>query len=274
MENYSEKQFFIDSSGILIPSVYAYPIDGFPKRAIVLLHGISSNKNEYLNFYKTLAIELAKNKVATLRIDFRGHGESNLPPAGFTIASQLIDLHSAIDWILKETNLKKVDLIGSSFGCPPCISASSLFGEIIDNVYLIAPVLDYYKTFIAPSTTWGKKLFHDVIERTIAMGEKVYMDDTFYLHQDIVSEMCMVNIEANIAKSNKTIHVMHGNMDGMVPISISQEIASRNSNIVFYEFDNMEHGFTNLGDEKGDSEMTINNINKMLKIINNEQLLR
>ena len=133
---YNEEQLVINSAdGITIPAIYASNKERKAKKVIILLHGISSYKDEYLDFYKTLSEIFIQHDFATLRFDFRGHGESKEPPAEFTIASQIIDLSTVIKYIEKEKQYPSVDLLGCSFGAPPCIFASSLFKKsaIIDK---------------------------------------------------------------------------------------------------------------------------------------------
>lgn len=265
---YNEEQLVINSAdGITIPAIYASNKERKAKKVIILLHGISSYKDEYLDFYKTLSEIFIQHDFATLRFDFRGHGESKEPPAEFTIASQIIDLSTVIKYIEKEKQYPSVDLLGCSFGAPPCIFASSLFNTKIDNVNLIAPILDYNKTFINPNTEWGKTTFANIVEKTIFNNEKLYMTDEFYVKGALVTEMCLINIENAIKLSEKKFTVMHGDCDDMVDCGISKEIAARNSNIELHIFENMEHGFTDKGDEDGTSPATKKNINRMVSLI-------
>lgn len=265
---YNEQRFDLSSTdNTVIPCIYASSNEHVSKKVIILLHGISSHKDEYLDFYKVLSENFVQQGYATLRFDFRGHGESTKSPSDFTIASQIIDLSAAIKFIEKEKQISTIDLVGCSFGAPPCIFASSLFKKKINNIYLIAPILDYNKTFINPNTDWGKETFYDLIERAISQNEKIYITDEFYIGGNIVSEISIIDIEQIIKNVDKKIKIMHGNRDGMVDYNISEEISQRNSNIELHTFDNMEHGFTDYGDEDGTSAATKNNIDRMVSII-------
>lgn len=61
-----------------------------------------------------------------MRIDFRGHGESEQSLEEFSLKSQIEDLVTAIEWLKnKEDNLRIITL-GISFGAPPimdCVRA-------------------------------------------------------------------------------------------------------------------------------------------------------
>jgi len=269
---YKETKLTISSAhGVKIPAIFAHDEIRPPQKGLLMLHGISTQKDEYLDFYRILAEGLARKGISTLRIDFRGHGESKVTPAGFTIASQLLDLVQSIRWLEQHTGFQKVSVLGTSFGAPPCLFAASIFPKKIDEVFLVAPVLDYVQTFISPISTWGKESFGRVVERTIVQGETIPLSDKFYMTADVVAEMLMIDIERLFRNNTKRIKIMHGNKDGMVDISITQDFAKRHGNIAFYMFDNMEHGFTDFGDEQGSNERTKSNIERMISIICGEE---
>lgn len=265
---YKESRVNIPSnSGYRIPAIFATNDSVVANRALILLHGISTHKDEYLDFYRTLAKKFSDRNIATLRIDFRGHGESAISPDGFTISSQLVDLLHAMSWLEREKGFSTVSLLGTSFGAPPCIFASCICPERIDEVFMVAPVLSYRRTFILPETAWGQEVFENVLERTILGGERVYISDEFYIHDRIVSEMCMIDLESSIERSEKAFKMIHGDKDGMVSYEITKDFAARHNNMILYTFENMEHGFTDLGDEEGNSDATEHNINRMVQII-------
>lgn len=267
---YKESSLTIKSgNNICIPAIYAFDDEKKSEKALVLLHGISTNKNEYLDFYKTLSIDLVKNYYSTVRIDFRGHGDSALPPSEFTISSQVDDLITTINWLIKEKGFKKVNLLGTSFGAAPCIFVSNILPQFIDEVFLIAPVLDYKKTFITPMSEWGKGLFKNIIDDVLIKKQNLYMTDTFYIHSQLVSEMEIINI-LNLAKeTDKIFHTIHGDADSMVAYPITLAASQTIDNIKLYSFKDMEHGFTDINDDDGVTEITRKNITRILNIIKN-----
>src|SRR5690348_10175285 len=95
------KCVFKAADGVDIIGILRAPV-GATRGTFLLLHGISTGKNEYLNFLGMIAGRLADNGFSSLRIDFRGHGESPVPPDGFTVGTQIIDVQAAIRFLQKE----------------------------------------------------------------------------------------------------------------------------------------------------------------------------
>src|SRR6266498_3419392 len=92
--------------------------------ALVLwLHGISVNRDEYLGLFKEGAEHLANQGIDSLRIDFRGHGESAGSPADFSVIGQMLDVQAAIRYLSDSygSRLPPLFLVGASFGAPPAL---------------------------------------------------------------------------------------------------------------------------------------------------------
>jgi pimeloyl-ACP methyl ester carboxylesterase len=107
-----EVQLVNEIAGILTkPTTQTFP-------AVLLLHGFASDKNEVGDMYQNLALKLAKNNIASLRIDFRGWGESTGKMSDTTIDGQINDASVALDFLEKEASLKqnKLGLVGFSLG--------------------------------------------------------------------------------------------------------------------------------------------------------------
>lgn len=254
-----------------IPAVYCLPADqekADTKDLIILCHGISTDKNEYLDFLVTMERELCSRGISTIRFDFRGHGESAASPAEFSVSSQILDLYHVVQWANRELRPKRISFFGVSFGAPPCLMIDQwLHGINMGPRFLIAPVLDYRRTFLDPESNWGKETFSkDAIEGALN-GKKIYLSDSFYVNGSFFSEVSAINVGIFLNACECPVHVMHGMEDDMVSLKISKDVAHGNSHTYVHEFPNMEHGFTDKGDESGESKETVQNIAKMIDII-------
>lgn len=87
--------------------------------AVLLLHGVGVSRHATAEN----AAWLAGLGYATLTIDFRGHGQSDLTPRTFGI-NEAVDAQTAFDWLKRRQGGAPVAVIGISLG-----GAASLLGE-------------------------------------------------------------------------------------------------------------------------------------------------
>lgn len=231
------------------------------QNVILWLHGITVNKNEYLDFFKDGAEYVATNGTDSLRIDFRGHGDSSGTSLDFTITGQMIDIESALEYLNKEYDFTKVNLhiVGCSFGAPPAIFTAIRYPKIVKSVFLIAPVLSYDRTFLTPETEWAKSIFNKKTFAALTKKQKLFINNTFPIGIQLIEEMRLIHPEIDIMKVKQNITIIHGNADSMVPYSASKKIADDNPNIKLVTIPEMDHGFTDAKDEIGNSQKSLKN---------------
>ena len=108
---------------------YAVTIDGLsgiivqpdaeePVPAVLMLHGFASQKDEVGDMYKRLAAELGARGIASLRIDFRGWGESEGEMVESTVTGQVEDAATAYNYLvgLDFVDPQRVGVLGFSLG--------------------------------------------------------------------------------------------------------------------------------------------------------------
>lgn len=244
--------------GIKIPALITEP-SGQVNSTVILSHGISTSKAEYLNFFLSLHKLIADSDTRVISFDYRGHGDSKLQPKEFTIASQVIDLLSVVDWAKSQNKTTSITLAGCSFGAPPCILLDNLEVVDIEKIVCIAPVLDYRRTFLTGEATWGKDTFPKSVQFGAMRGTNVFLSDDFYITGQLFVEMEAIDISNKIAKSSSKMLVIHGAVDDMVSPNISVDISAR-FDVPMIMLDDTEHGFTHAGDEIGDHPKTLQNL--------------
>lgn len=97
-----------------IPTVYTYDTDVKSKKAVIMLHGTASNKDEVDNTYVKLAEKLAKEGIESYRFDFIGTGDSKVDYIHYTLSSAQSDALKVIDYARKNHN--KIGVVGWSQG--------------------------------------------------------------------------------------------------------------------------------------------------------------
>ena len=89
-----------------------------PVPAVLLLHGFASSRDEVGDMYKRLAASLADQGIASLRIDFRGWGDSAGGMENSTVDGQVADAEAAYNYLsdLDFVDHERIGLVGFSLG--------------------------------------------------------------------------------------------------------------------------------------------------------------
>lgn len=131
-----------------ISGVLTYPEatqDSAP--AVLLLHGFATNKNEVNNTNQQIASALAQRGIISLRIDFRGYGDSAGNPEDFSINDMVNDAQQAYQFLSRLTSVDqdKIGIIGFSLGAAVALLAS----EKVEchSLGLLSPALNLLNDF-------------------------------------------------------------------------------------------------------------------------------
>ena len=219
----------------------------------IWMHGITVNKDEYLNFFRHGAVYLAEKNIASIRFDFRGHGKSSGAPVDFSIIGQNLDVEAVIHFAQKEygrTGLR-LHFIGASFGAPPAIFAASRYADIVKTVCLISPVLSYKRTFLQPETEWAKEIFSAKHLQRLEQKGRLYFDKKFYVGVHLIEEMRVIRPDISLRDLTQPVLVFHGDRDSMVPYAATVEACRGLSNVTLVTLKDTDHGFMIAGDDDG-----------------------
>nr|AYJ09246.1 esterase [uncultured bacterium] len=133
--------------------------DGVEKPPVVLmLHGFTGTRNELPvkdtdeGVFSRTARLLAAAGLASLRIDFRGSGESDGQWSDTTFASQIADAEAAVDWLKASDKVDgaRIAILGWSQGglvashtasARPEVKAVSLWAPVVNPLYTFPALL-------------------------------------------------------------------------------------------------------------------------------------
>lgn len=103
-----------------------------PRPRVVFIHGVGTDS--LASFYLTLAAPAANAGIEVIAYDLRGHGRSDRPPAGYTVADAVDDLAA----LLGELGVSGVvHLVGNSFGGTVAFSFAQRFPDRVASVVAI-----------------------------------------------------------------------------------------------------------------------------------------
>lgn len=253
----SEKKIFYQSNdGKKICGIITMPqkVKGW----VLLSHGITMDKNEWGNFYMDIAHHLYKKDFASLRFDFRAHGESEGVQEDITIIGELLDIKASAQKIFEQWD-DGISLIGTSFGSGPAILYATQNKKRIKGIVLLCPVLDYITTFINPITPWAKETFNKEGFKHLEEKGYILLDGEFKLGAKLIEEFKVIKPYELLSKIECPILTMHGNKDTMVPYKISKEYGIPNRKSEFVTLNDADHGFVAFNDDTGESKESLEN---------------
>jgi alpha-beta hydrolase superfamily lysophospholipase len=215
-----EKTNFKTSDEVVLCGIWHVPTNP-TKKAIILTHGITVNKDEG-GIFLELAELLTNNGYAVFRFDFRGHGESEGETVHMTITGELLDLKAAYNEV-RAQGYSDVGLLGASFGGGIATLYAARNQEKLTCLCLWNPVLNYDHCFLNPISNWlkgkGAQIKNDITtqgwtllgRRKVKYGKELFAEME---HIQPFEEMKQIKIPTTI---------LHGDADTHVPYSDSVE---------------------------------------------------
>ncbi len=93
---------------------------------LVLVHGLASN----LAFWYFSVVPLLARRFSITLYDLRGHGQSEMPPSGYSTADMAQDLNSLLDHL----NVQRAHLVGHSYGGAVALHYTTLYPERVASL--------------------------------------------------------------------------------------------------------------------------------------------
>lgn len=221
----------------------------------VICHGFGSTKTNIK--YVRLARALEKSRIASLRFDFEGCGDSEGDLEEMTIKREVSDLAAALNYALSQKNISKnkVAFLGSSLGC----IVVALY--IVQNSFLAktlvfwAPALNQKKLFSIWYTKsnlrkWRKQNYFVRKEDKIGVA---------YLKENIEKDYSQL-----LSKIKIPISIIHGKKDETVPPRLSKELVRNYKNLKLILLPKADHKFENYYIQKRLVEETVRWLKKKL----------
>jgi uncharacterized protein len=211
--------------------------------AAVLVHGGGVTREEG-GFFARLAQGLAEGGVASLRFDFRAHGQSEGRQDDLTLCGVVNDIRAAVDHLASSTGSVPVSLVGASFGGGICAFFASRFPERIQRLVLLNPLLNYKKRFIDDKPYWIDDRIAAEAGRELAERGFIAHSPSFKLGRALLNEVFHVRPDEELGAVVTPTLIVHGTRDTFVPVESSRECVHRiKAETTLVEVEGAQHGF-------------------------------
>lgn len=165
-----EKPVSFQSGGQRVFGMMHLPEGTGPFPGVVFLHGFTGHRGEIHRLFVKAARVLAKNRIASLRFDFRGSGESEGDFGDASVTGEIADALRAFDFFRRkpQVNPKRTAFLGLSLGAAVASCASARRPQA-QRMVLWSPLAQVERLFTGPARLsprqirdWMKKGYMDL----------------------------------------------------------------------------------------------------------------
>ena len=138
-----ERHCYFESDGARLLAALHVPDEGFPRLplGLVYLHGWAGYRIGPHQMFIKMARRAEAMGFCSLRFDFRGRGDSEGATQDTTLTTMIADAVAATQFMLAETGLERVALIGDCSGSEVALGAGPLHEAIAAMVLWSAPIV-------------------------------------------------------------------------------------------------------------------------------------
>ncbi|MBA3816529.1 MAG: alpha/beta fold hydrolase [Parachlamydiaceae bacterium] len=217
LENFGQKIF-----GILHRPIH---VKNYP--ALLMCHGLAGHKTGKYRLYVILAQMLAKAGIASLRIDFRGSGDSEGDFADMTLDGEVSDALKGLDFLEKDPYIDQscIGLFGRSIGGTVALIAARRHGGI-KSICTWAPLYD--------TSQWEDqwKILNSIELSPEDRNCMMSINGQIPGH-DFLKQLFSVKMEEELKglESSPLLHI-HGELDNIINIEHANRYLLRRQNVM------------------------------------------
>jgi putative redox protein len=206
-----ERITFPNSRGDTLSGVLHHPAQGTPRGAVILCHGMESNKES--ERLVNLGRAMAQRSIMVLRFDFRYVGESSGKFEDITYSGEVEDLKAA-HALVRSRNPGKIAILGSSMGGTVALLFAAQQPSLAALVTVAAPIHPerFPSRVLTPaqSEQWRAQGF------THHNGQRI--------NRSLLHDLERLNVPEAVKKIICPVLILHGDADEVVPVEEAHEL--------------------------------------------------
>ncbi len=144
MDKFEERDSIVlENEGQKVFGILHRPLGVSQAPAVLICHGLAGNKTGKYRVYVLLSEILSKNGIASLRIDFRGSGDSEGDFSAMTLESEVSDAIKGLEFLENHPSIdpKRIGIFGRSIGGTVSLIAARKYGRV-KSIVTWAPLSD------------------------------------------------------------------------------------------------------------------------------------
>jgi pimeloyl-ACP methyl ester carboxylesterase len=208
---HQEQISFINSRGDSLSGVFHHPESATIHGAVILCHGMESNKNSEKLVW--LGAALAGRGILALRFDFSYAGESSGKFEDITYSGEVDDLRAAYA-LVQSRQPGRIAILGSSMGGSVALLFAAEEPAIAALVTVAAPV--------HPEQFPARTLTPKQIEQWRNQGFTVYHGQR--LNVSLLDDLERIHVLDAAARIACPVLIIHGDSDEVVPVREAHEL--------------------------------------------------
>ncbi len=202
---------------------------------VILMHGFGGQKDGKM--FESIAQELERQGIASIRFDFNGHGESEGDFQHMTVPNEIEDALCVYQYVTSLDYVKSVALLGHSQGGVVASMTAGKLGRKIKAVVLMAPAAVLRDDAIR-GNTFGKAYDAQNPPEYVELFRNVKLGRDYILSAQtlpIYETACLYKGE---------VCVIHGLADRIVPYTYGQRYAQGYKHCTLHLLPDENHGFS------------------------------
>jgi len=206
-----ERISFANTHGDTLSGVLHQPAQGTPRGAVILCHGMESNKESEKLVY--LGRAMAQRSIMALRFDFRYVGESSGKFEDITYSGEVEDLKAA-HALVQSRNPGKIAILGSSMGGTVALLFAAQQPSLAALVTISAP--------FHPERFPNRVLTPAQAEQWRAQGFTHHNGQR--INRSLLHDLERLNVPEAVKKIICPVLILHGDADEVVPVEEAHEL--------------------------------------------------
>jgi hypothetical protein len=221
---------------------------GSSKGYAILVHGITSERNE-AGFYTEMAKQLRERGIASIRADWRCHGDNKLPSSELSLSGIINDINAASREAahrLDPQGEHSISVVAASFGGGAAVLWASTHEERIKSLVLLAPVLDYSADLFRHAQIDENWYLSETSVEQLATEGQV-PTSSLPIGRAMINELPFSDVPKAIRETTIPITVFHGEADSDVFIDYSRRYCKEEFGCHLIPVPGVDHGFIKPG---------------------------